>query len=354
MIVHIIWSLDVGGGEVFLSRLSRAIASRGVAQHVFTIGPPGRLAGEIESSGVPVTAFSKSSRLGLVTVGRMAAALRRLRPSLVQTHGEGGVFWGVPAAILARTPTISLLYQRHETPLKQLAARAGLRVPQVVIAGSQAIADYAHRDLGVARARIRTIHCGIDSARFRGDRTLELGARPGAPSIVTVGRLVRLKGHRTLIDAFALVRQVHTRAHLTIVGDGPDRAALERHAEDKGVGSSVTFAGTRYPTNDVLARADIFAFPSLDEPQGLALLEAYAAGVPVVASRTGGIPEMLDHESDGLLVDPGDAGALATAIGRLADDKALSSRCAAHARARLATFDIEVVAEQYLDLYRNH
>jgi glycosyltransferase involved in cell wall biosynthesis len=168
---------------------------------------------------------------------------------------------------------------------------------------------------------------------------------------VTVGRLVAFKGHRTLIDAFALVRRRRPRARLTIVGDGPERVSLERQAADAGLAGSVRFAGTVYPTNDVLAQADVFVFPSLHEPQGLALLEAYAAAVPVVASRTGGIPEMLEHEVDGLLVDPGDAPGLAAAIQRLTEDEPLRSACVAHACSRLPAFDVEHLADQYLGLY---
>ena len=99
-------------------------------------------------------------------------------------------------------------------------------------------------------------------------------------------------------------------------------------------------------------RADVFVFPSLVEPQGLALLEAYAAGVPVVASRTGGIPEMLEHGVDGLLVDPGDSPGLAAAVERLIEDETLRSSCVAHARSRLPAFDVENLAEEYLDVYR--
>ena len=170
--------------------------------------------------------------------------------------------------------------------------------------------------------------------------------------IVTVGRLVAAKGHRVLIEALPILRRHYPNARLVIVGEGPEQHALERQAERAGVARAVTFAGTLYPTTDVLAKAHVFVFPSLNEPQGLALLEAYAAGVPVVASRTGGILEMLEHEVDGLLVDPGDALALAAAIRRLTDDEALQSACVAHARRRLRAFDVEVLAAQYLEMYR--
>ena len=351
-VVHVIYYLDIGGGEVFLRGIARALATRGVVQHVFTVGSRGRLAGEIEAAGIPVIAFNKSSRAGLVTIIRMAAALRRLRPTVVQTHGEAGLFWGVPAARLAGAPVVSLIYQtREETALKTLATRAALRLPTRVIAGSRAAAEFTRERFRVSGEHLRTIHCGIEPLM---SAVTSRPARRQAewPVLVTVGRLFAAKGQRVLIDAFAILRQHYPGAQLVIVGDGPERPALERQAGDAGVANAVTFAGTLYPTVDVLASAHVFVFPSLNEPQGLALLEAYAAGVPVVASRTGGILEMLEHEVDGLLVDPDDAPGLAAAVERITEDDGLRSACVAHARSRLRAFDVETFAGEYLDMYR--
>jgi glycosyltransferase involved in cell wall biosynthesis len=353
VIVHIIWRLDIGGGEVFLRSLSKALATHGVVQRIFTIGPRGRLADEIEAAGVPVTAFNKSSKPGIVAIARMTRALRRLRPTLVQTHGEGGLFWGVPAARLAGVPVVSLIYQTHEeTLLKTLAARVALRQTRQVIAGSRAAEAFARERFHVPANRVRTIHCGIESD------VVPAAHGPGCrtsgewPVLLTVGRLVSVKGHRTLIEAFALLRCDYPRARLIIVGDGPERISLERQAANLNVASAVTFAGTVYPTREVLARADVFVFPSLVEPQGLVVLEAYAAGVPVVASRTGGIPEMLEDGVDGLLANRGDAADLAEVIRRMIDDESLRAACTMHARSRLPEFDIAKLAGDYLEIYR--
>ena len=351
-VVHIIYYLDIGGGEVFLRAIVRALAARGVAQHVFTVGPRGRLAAEIEASGIQVVAFNKSSRVGLTTTMRMAAALRQLGPDLVQTHGEAGVFWGVPAARLSGTRIVSLIYQtREEGALKTFVTRAMLRLTEQVIAGSNAAAEFTRHRFRVARDAVRTIYCGIEAASIP-ERQTPVGRSAEAPVLVTVGRLVAPKGHRVLIQAFAILRRHYASARLVIVGDGPERQALERQVSDLGVETAVTFAGTVYPTTAVLARADVFVFPSLNEPQGLALLEAYAARVPVVASRTGGIPEMLEHEVDGLLVDPGDVCGLAAAVRRMVEDARLRTDCVAHAHDRLHDFEIGTLVEAYLDVYR--
>lgn len=351
-IVHLIWNLDVGGGELFLRDLARELQRRGVSQHICTIGPAGPLAEELRAAGIPVTAFEKRSRLGLVTVVRLAAHLRRLVPSIVHTHGEAGVFWGLPAARLAGTPAVSLVYQNYdETGAKMAVARRLLRWPTRVVAGSNDVARFMRDRLGVPAARLETIYCGIAPESFA--RIHPAATREHQPTIVSVGRLVTRKGHRTLIDALPEIRRRHPQAEVVIIGDGPCRGDLEARARQIGLAHAVRLPGTVYPTHEALAGASVFVFPSLAEPQGLALLEAFAAGVPVVASRTGGISEMLEHDVDGLLVPPGDPGALAAAVCRLLDEPAAARGMASHARGRLAPFHVATIADAYLRLYRD-
>jgi glycosyltransferase involved in cell wall biosynthesis len=352
VVVHVIWHLGIGGGEIFLRGLTSALSRRGLEQQVFTVGPAGAMAKDVEASGVPVAAFEKSSRAGITTIWRLARAIRRLRPSVVHAHGEAGAFWGLPAARLASVPAVSLIYQNDdETLLKMRLQRAALRLARIVIAGSRDVARFARDRFGVRDDRLRTVYCGIDTRSVRA-RPIGDGPAEHARTIITVGRLVERKGHATLIDAFAAVRARVPDAELVIVGDGPAHRALERRVARHALGPAVTFAGTVYPTADLLSRAGLFVFPSLVEPQGLALLEAYAAGLPVIASRTGGIPEMLEDGVEGLLVEPGDAHGLASAMLRMLGDAALREACAAHARRRLPAFDVDAIADDYVALYQ--
>ncbi len=348
-VVHVSWHLGVGGGELFLRDLASSLAGRDVEQHVFAVGPGGLVAGDLQAAGVPVAAFGKRTKLGLLTIRRLSAAMRRIRPDVVHTHGEGGLFWGLPAARLAGLPAVSLVYQNHRGSwVKGQAARRLLRWPRRVIAGSRDVERFMIHELAVPPGRITTIPCGILPRTFAVDRA---PASDGGPVLLTVGRLVPEKGHRVLVAAFARIRARHPGARLRIVGDGPRRAGIEQAAREAGVADAVELPGTIYPTGDALRSADLFVFPSLVEPQGLALLEAFAAGVPVVASRTGGIPEMLEDGVDGLLAAPGDAADLARAIARMLASPALRSACVAHARTRLEAFDVATIADRYESLY---
>lgn len=349
-VVHVIWHLDIGGGELFLRDLACELAARDISQQIFTIGPPGPLAFELAARGIPVTAFRKSTTLGLLVVFRMAKALRRLEPRIVQTHGEAGSYWGLLAARLAGLRVVSLVYQNYdETPLKMMASRILLRWPERVIAGSRDVARFLIDTLDVPGDSVVTIPCGIVPVPALPRRR----SCTGGPVLVTVGRLVERKGHRVLLEALPIVRARYPTVTLRIVGDGPLRRELERAALDAGVADAVEFAGTVYPTGRMLASADVFVFPSLVEPQGLAILEAVAANLPVVASRTGGIPELLDDGLDGVLATPGDPADLASAILRMLDDPALRAACVARATGRLREFRLPDIADAYIDVYRH-
>jgi len=362
-IVHIAWLSQVGGGELFLLDLLDTFDKERFAHELFCLGPGGELQQMASNLGLRVLQFPKKTKLGPVTVLRLAAALRRSRPDIVQTHGEAGVFWGITATRLARTLTpawtpalCSLVYQNYrETRGKMYTMRRLLPRADLVIAGSEGVRSFLVGEVGVHRSRSRVIHCGIDPRSFEADAPTAHGHHPvdrqAGSILVTVGRLVERKGHAFLLQAFRQVLTTHSDAELWIVGEGPERGKLRHLANKLRIEQRVRFLGTVYPTGSILRQADLFVFPSLIEPQGLALLEAFAAGVPVVASRTGGIVEMLEDGKDGSLVEPGDPDALAKAIAELLADPGKRQTCARNAKRRVQDFDIRLIARRYEKLY---
>jgi L-malate glycosyltransferase len=353
-IAHVAWLTEVGGGELFLLDLAAHVDAARFRQQVFCLGPGGPLLQRLVDRGHDVLRVPRTGRAGVLTLVRLAAALRRARPEVVQTHGEAGVFWGLPAARLARCPAVSaLIYQNHRSAWHKMAAlRLLLPRATAIVAGSVAVRQFVGEALGVAPERSLVLHCGIDPEPFRAAARArrDAGRRRGRPVVLAVGRLVREKGHDVLLRAFARICE-RRDAELWIVGDGPLRGALGDLAGALGIGGRVRFLATVHPTCSVLAEADIFAFPSLVEPQGLAVLEAFAAGVPVVASRTGGIAEMLEDGRDGVLVPPGEPEPLAAALAALLEDPGRGKELAAAAARRLGEFDIRAVARRYEGLW---
>jgi colanic acid/amylovoran biosynthesis glycosyltransferase len=195
--------------------------------------------------------------------------------------------------------------------------------------------------------KISVIHCGVDAESFP---VRQAQSRNGRPlRILNVGRLVPVKGQAVLLEAIALIRRRGLDVAVTIVGDGPLRDSLQSIAHALEIEGCVEFAGS-VGQDDIGAHyrgADLFCLPSLREGVPVVLMEAMATGVPVIASRIMGIPELIEDEVTGLLVPPGRADALADAIIRLAGDVQLCNRMVAAARGRItAEYEVRGCARQ--------
>jgi glycosyltransferase involved in cell wall biosynthesis len=228
--------------------------------------------------------------------------------------------------------------------------RQGERRAAATLVYTSLLADRLARDAGRPAAHV--VRRGIDARLFAGrdgaDPLPQLGDRP---RVVFVGRMVRQKGVHVLAAAAARLRTPGAR--VVYVGDGPERTRVERDAERLGVADRVHVTGfvphERVP--DFLASADVLVLPSLYEELGTVLVEALHAGVPTVASRTGGIPEVVQDGVTGLLVEPGDPGALARAIDTVLGDPTLAASMRANALARAGAYDLSTVADEIHLLY---
>ncbi len=212
---------------------------------------------------------------------------------------------------------------------------------------TEAVRDEAHA-FGLDPARTVLIPNGIDLAAWGRARGPTVGA---GGQILFVGRLAEQKAVDVLLRAFARVRVAHPRARLLCAGDGPERASLEALTDSLGLAGSVDFLGRRDDVHDLLREAAVFVLPSRSEGLSNSLLEALATGTPVIASDIPGTREVVRHEVDGLLVPVDDAAALAAAIDRVLGDSSLAARLSSSGRARALEFDLERVADAYLNLF---
>jgi glycosyltransferase involved in cell wall biosynthesis len=219
-----------------------------------------------------------------------------------------------------------------------------------------------------AESRILVVPNGVDAAEFAVDDALRREARERMRLgdyfvILSVGRLSSEKGHSVLLEAFARLAELDCASgntKLVIVGDGPEMLNLKRRAaEIAGVDfdeslvefGRVSFVGRSSDIRHFLAAADLFVLPSLYEGFGIVLLEAMAAGVPIVASRTGGVPEIIDDGVDGVLVEHGDSDALAAAISPLISDPDSLTRISENAKRKVEKYSLERMLEGYFELY---
>jgi glycosyltransferase involved in cell wall biosynthesis len=283
----------------------------------------------------------------------LAVLMRRERPDIVHANSSKAGLLGRLAAALARVPIRVFTvhgwafkaYSGAASALYRWADRLMAPLTTVTICVSE-----RERSAGVAARTCRAertvvIPTAVDAAAAQPSR------RDGAaPRIVAVGRLAPPKDPVTLVRALAAVRGSPFSAQ--IVGDGPERAAVESEIRAAGLEAAVEVTGERRDVPRLLAEADVFVLSSRSEGAPISILEAMAAGLPVVASTVGGVPEIVEDGKTGLLVPPGEAAALAAALELLLADATLRDRLGAAGRTRVRErFDLAQLRRAHVDLY---
>lgn len=345
----------IGGMQSHVGSLTRVLDRLGVEQHVVTTKPPGSPA----TSRVGVR--SLVHRVGLPVpwlrqgYGACAAVLLPRLPRRVDVvHAHLGEDVAVlPLAVAAaRRAAAGLVVTLHTSVRHTLAvtdARAALikalggpievaacRRADAVLTLTGRMRELVVRS-GVDPSRVHVVPSGVELGMFVAGGDDPLAAVP-RPRVVFVGRLCAQKDPLTLVRAVPLLR---TDASVVVVGDGPLRAEVEDEVRRLGVGDRVHLVGAvpRSRVPSYLAGGDVFVLPSRYEELGTAIVEASAAGLPLVASRTGGIPDVVDDGVDGLLVDPGSPAAVAAAVDRVLADADLARRLGGAARAKAGRYD---------------
>lgn len=323
--VHIVERMAPGGIETLVLDMVKALPG---AHRVFSLaGNQSGLVAEwprLARLGDGLEAFDRQPGLAPRLVGTIAARLRVVSPTAVIVHHIGPLLYGGLAARLANVPRI--LHVEHDAwhyesaRRRQVAALAFKLVRPTRVAVSDEIANNVQRFFGAKLGvkDVTVIAPGIDMDLYQpGDRDaarVRLGLDRTRPLIGTSGRLVAVKSQVTLIEALAhLRRSTSPGAELVIVGEGPERATLLQRAADLGVSDAVRLLGHRDDLPDILPAFDVYALPSLNEGLPRGVLEAQAAGLPVVASRVGALADAVCPTS-GRLAPPSNADALAVAL----------------------------------------
>jgi glycosyltransferase involved in cell wall biosynthesis len=353
-IVHVVHGLGIGGQERLVVQLSHELAARGHEPAIVALSPGGAV--RTQARGVPIYDAPRGPGADPALALRLAALFHKLRADVVHTHNPGPMLHGVPASLVARVPRrVHTKHGANVYGVKGLwAARAIVRMVDALVAVSPETAAIARSKERVPVRVLRVVPNGIPlddfapDAASRGRVRGDLGIPADAFVVGWVGRLAPEKDVPLLVRAVAPLLGAGVR--LVLVGEGPSRAEVER-AVPPEVARWVTLTGARPDVAAYLAAFDVLALSSRTEGLPLAVPEAMATGLPVVATAVGGLPSSVTADC-GLLVPPGDEAALRRTLAALVNDPALARAMGRSARRRaLSVFSIARMADAYESLY---
>jgi glycosyltransferase involved in cell wall biosynthesis len=362
-VLHLISSNGLFGAERVVVELCKALKSEGCRPVIGVIrndyNPHTELAEEALAGGIDHAVFPCRKRLDLGLVRRIGRYLRQEGVDVLHCHGYKANFYGLLAS-RKRIPTVATnhnwLTSHWRLKVYCLLDALWIRRFDCIVAVSEEIRGGMRRYL-IPEGKIRVIDNGIDTGRVRPSVPAEevkrgLGLNGRCTVVGSIGSLGREKGHVHLLEAAKGVAASRSDAVFLVVGDGPLRGSLQEEAGRLAISDRVIFAGYRTDVKELLSIMDVFVLPSLREGLPMVLLEALAAGKPVVATRVGAVPKVVVHGETGMLLDPGDVEALRRSILYLMDNP-LDARKMADAGARKVAeeYSSERMSRAYLRIY---
>ncbi len=356
-VIHAEWGRHWSGGTLQVVLLLEGLAQQGIDNCL--VCPKDSAISQRVAAKVPVQTFPLRGEHDIPTWWRFAQWLRRFRrqhtasPLILHVHSRRGVLPTLLVGRWLRLPIV--LHWRVAAPMPSVFRY----LADAVIAVSQAAAQQAQR-AGFPETRIHIIYSGTEAERFapspeaQGQARRELGADEASFVVAAAGRLVAGKGYDVLLKAVANLSPTE-RPILLLAGEGPQEAAMKELANSLGILSQVRFLGFQQDIRPILWAADVFVHVPTHFPEGVpnVILEAMAAGLPVIGSKVGGIPEIVCDGETGLLVPPDDPSALSEALKALRSDPRQRQQMGERAQARVRQYhDAHQIPLRVLAVYQ--
>ena len=358
-VVYLAHAFMVGGAEEMVLSLVKKLPRR-YAPTVVCIHHAGPIGEEIRRTGVPFHVLGLNPGVSRpLEVLKLRDFLLRCAPEIVHTFLLTGSLYGRFAAMMAGVPVVI----GTEVNIYENKRRSHARFEKwlmagtdAVIASAKSVKDFYVDQVAADPAKVEVIYNAVDWSQLTATMTRDafrdaVGIPRDAVTAGIIARLTKQKAHPVLFEALAR-HQALASVHLLVVGDGELRDELTERARTLGIQDRVHFAGARRDLGNVLGAIDFFTMPSLWEGLPLSLVLAMGAGLPVIATRVAGIPEVVQHDVSGLLVEPGDSAGLAHAIGRLVANGDLRRSLGERARAFVVPrFGFDHYVESMTSLY---
>jgi len=316
-------SLNMGGAETMIFSLICDLDSQRIKPYALSMSVNDALKQTFLDTGIPVHECPKRSGLDWRNIFRIAKVLRQEKIDLLHTHNFASWFWGGMATLFA--PRCTLVHTQHSNivlnrlppkPLRGFLARISKKVVTV----SDPVAEHLQRDSFAPSNKLQVIYNGIPLNPEQHTKD------PKHRHLAIVARLVPVKNHSLLIRSFAQASQIDSTIKLDILGDGPLMEELQQLSESLGMSEKIKFWGEVPNARALMTSFDVFVLSSLSEGLSISILEALAAGLPVIATDVGGNGTLVHQQQNGLLVPSEDQDQLAAAINRLLSDEKLRKK----------------------------
>lgn len=356
-VLHLSSTSGPGGAEMIFSHLAASI-DRSRVRSIACLFRPGWLKDRCDGLGITTHVLGMNGMFDWGWVRDCLKLVRRENVALIHAHEFTANTYGTLVARLADIPLVATVHGKsyYCDKLRRRLAYRMVGRHATMVAVSEDLKRFLVKEVGVRPERIKVVYNGVNVPQSHGSTDAsfrsELGLRSEDPVIGTVGSLYPVKGHKYLIEAAHLVLKNFPRTTFLIIGRGELEVSLKEQARELGLGAQVRFLGLRHDVPKLLPLMDVFIMPSLSEGLSLALLEAMAAGLPVVVTNVGGNPELVLDGETGYLVPPCDPEALASRLIVLLQDRVHAKRLGQNGRQRvLQHFSLPKMVDNYQQLY---
>lgn len=346
-ILEVIPDLNLAGAEVMMENLSYYLDKENTLKVVSMYDCDTAITRRMKSRGIDLVFLGKSSGFDISVVNRLRSIIREFRPDVIHTHLYILLYVILAGGLRSKRKIFHTVHNvaEKEVPKKlryiqKIMFRTGKVVP---VAISPLVKDSIVRTYGLREEQVPMIYNGVDLVRFSPRDSYE-AHEPF--TCIHIGRFSEQKNHDAMLMAMKVLSEKKESVRFIFLGQGELLDRVKKQAEDNGIEDRIEFAGISGDIRPWMDKADVFMLPSRWEGMPITLIEAMAQGMPIVASKVGGVPDMIEQGVHGLLIKP-DGKELAEAILRLKEDGDLRSQLGQMARIRSKAFDLDTMGNEY-------
>ena len=353
-VIQVMPNFALAGAEIMCENLVYGLQKQGVEVVVVSLFDYHSVITErLEKQGVKIIYLNKKLGMDFSIIGKLRKIFKQEKPDVIHTHLYITKY-AIPAAVLAgvkkRVHTVHNVAVKENGQAGRLLNRCFFKMNHVVpVALSSIVQESIAKEYKIKKEKIPVVFNGIDLSKCLPKE--EYAIRDNVFQILHIGRFMKQKNHRGLIEAFSIFHKKYPNSVLQLIGDGEQRKDIEKAVEEKGLNSAVEFLGLQDNVYEYLHNADIFTLPSLYEGIPMTLIEAMGTGLPIIATNVGGVPDMLKNGESAILTDV-DSEKIAESFLEIAEDEGKRELLGVNAKKTAVQFSAEIMAEEYLKIYQ--